>query len=105
MVQTDSQAPRIKSIIRREDTVLRLGGDGCDNAMTWISDGRQLVATIDGAGWFGEEYIPYSSRLFAINGNPENATFEGVPGYPDILLEDLLVRDGSVAAYYALNVL
>src|SRR5688572_21068487 len=38
----------VRSLIRREETILRFGGDGHGYAMTWAADGRQLVAFCDG---------------------------------------------------------
>jgi hypothetical protein len=96
------KGPRIQSAIRRDDTILRLGGDGCGYSMTWTADDKQLVAVFDGAGWpEGPSQRYYSSRLFAISGSPQNAAFHDVPSYPDILLWDYL--QGS-APYYGLNI-
>ncbi len=97
-------ASRIKAAVRREDTVVRLGGDVYCAALTWTADDRQLLAFIDGAGW---PEIPqnhyYSSRLAAVSGMPGSAAFEDVANYPDISLWDIYQR--SAPPYYGLNVL
>jgi uncharacterized protein DUF4185 len=94
----------ITSATRRDDTILRLGGDAFGYPMTWTADDRQLVAACDGAGW---PEIPkdhyYSSRLFSISGSPQNATFQDISSYPDVPLWDYL--NGSAAPYYSLSML
>lgn len=94
----------IAGAIRRDDTMLRIGGDGLVSAITWTADDRQLVVISDGAGW---PEIPkdayFSSRLFAVGGSPDSLTFpQLVSGYPDVPLWDFL--QGG-APYYARNVL
>ena len=74
---------RIKSVIRRDETILRLGGHGDINHMSWAADDRQFVAVGDGAGWSKKPGVFYNSRLFAISGSPQEATFQDIPGYPE----------------------
>jgi hypothetical protein len=78
---------RIKSIIRREETRLRLGGFGDSYHMSWAADDRQYVSVCDGMGWFANPKGLYNSRLWAISGGPRDAMFQDVPGYPDLMNE------------------
>jgi hypothetical protein len=63
-----SKVPRIKSVKRREDTILRLGGQGDNFPMTWAADDRQLVTVDDGWGWIQHPRNLYNNRLFALIG-------------------------------------
>lgn len=75
---------RIKRLIRREETILRLGGQGDGFCMTWGPDNRQFVALCDGAGWLTPPRAYYNSRLFAVRGDPNDAVFEDVRAYPEL---------------------
>jgi hypothetical protein len=77
--------PNIKSVIRRDETLLRLGGFGDNYPVTWAADDRQFVSVTDGYGWFQNPTKRYAGRLWAISGNPQHASFEDVPGYPDLV--------------------
>jgi len=70
--------------VRREDTILRLGGSGDNMPMTWAADDRLLVSVTDGYGWDENPEGRYAGRIWAIEGGPENATFHELPGYPDL---------------------
>lgn len=70
-------------VARRDETTLRLGGDGDNFHMSWAGDDRQLVAVCDGTGWIANPKNLYNSRLFAISGHPHDATFHDVPAYPE----------------------
>lgn len=80
----------IKAVIRREETILRLGGSGDNWHMSWADDDRQYVSLCDGFGWPG---LPgydmvgkeFNSRMYAISGNPPDIKFEFLPGYPELL--------------------
>jgi hypothetical protein len=74
---------RIKSVLRREETTLRLGGDGDNFHMSWRADDRQVVAVCDGTGWLKNPRNLFNNRLFTITGGPQNARFEDIPAYPD----------------------
>lgn len=87
----DGGPPLIETAIRRDETILRFGGSGDGLTMTWSADDRQFVALQDGIGWGPNwlEKLPnqgsnYNSRLLAVVGGPRDATFEDVPGYPDL---------------------
>src|SRR5580698_5632592 len=63
---------RIKKVVRREETTLRLGGHGGADCLTWAADDRQFVAVCEGgAGWPG---IPndrwFQSELVVASGDP-----------------------------------
>jgi hypothetical protein len=75
---------RIKGLIRRDETILRHGGEGDDFWLTWAADDRQLAAMQDGVGWFKDPKGIYNSRLWAVSGGPQDATFEDLADYPDL---------------------
>lgn len=87
---------------RREETLLRLGGNGDNWNMTWAADDRQYVAMDDGYG-FGQEEVFYNSRLLALSGGPEEATFGDVPGYPELAFD--LGRPSTWWRYYGFGTL
>lgn len=93
----ESAISRVKTVVRNDETVLRLCGDGAGHYMTWAADDRQYATILDGSGWpeFGRHYC---TRLFAISGNPQDARFQSVSGYPDMNMFDLLIDSG--AAFY-----
>ena len=93
----------VQSAIRRDETILRLGGDGYIAAMTWTTDDRQLVALIDGPGWPRDGGETYSSRLFALSGLASNAQVDDVTGYPSITNWEY-VQD-AITLYFGLSVL
>ena len=98
-----SVADRIRGVRRREETIARLGGDGYIAGVTWVADGTQLVAIIDGSGWPEESQSEYySSRVFGLCGGPGAAEFRGLAGYPTISIFDFL--KGGVP-YYGFNTL
>ena len=97
-----SAVSRIKTVTRRDETILRLGGDGAGYYMTWAADDRQYATILDGSGWpeYGQHHC---THLCAISGSPQNATFQNVPGFPDLNLFDLC--DASGTAFYGSGVL
>jgi len=76
---------RIKSAIRREETLLRPGGMGDGLHMSWARDDRQLVAVCDGTDWSTHPKAFYNSRLYAMSGSPRAVAFEEVASYPDLM--------------------
>jgi hypothetical protein len=93
---------RIKSVIRRDDTILRLGGHGDNFHMSWAADDRQFVSVCDGEGWTEKPKGMYRSRIYAISGGPPHPTFQEVPGYPD----NMDVSDWvTIAQYYSYGTL
>lgn len=98
---------RIKSVIRREQTVLRYGGNGDNWHMSWAADDRQYLslcdgAGFDGAGFSGEPKTYYNSRMLAISGGPRDAKFDDVPGFP-VLAEP--ARGRKEPRYYSFGTL
>jgi hypothetical protein len=87
---------------RRDETLLRLGGNGDDFPMTWLADGRQLVAVQDGVGWLKDPKGEYNSSLWTLSGDPHDARFENVSCYPE-LLNILYTED--IARYYPFGTL
>jgi len=78
------RAVPVRSVIRRDETILRLGGLGDGYKMTWDADDRQLVVVNDGAGWVENPTAFYGARLWATGGGIQNAVFSEVSGYPDL---------------------
>jgi hypothetical protein len=81
---THAMGVRIKSVTRREETTRRLGGNGDNFHMSWAADDVQYVSLCDGAGFLDDSQGFYNSRLFALSGGPQDATFSDVSGYPDL---------------------
>jgi hypothetical protein len=73
---------RIKSMTRREETVLRYGGNGDNWHMSWAADERQYVSLCDGAGFSSHPKASYNSRMLSISGGPSDAKFHDLPNYP-----------------------
>lgn len=96
--------PHIKSVIRREETVLRLGGDGDNWHMSWAADDRQYVALCDGMGWSESPKEVYNNRLFTITAGPDDARFHELPHYPDKTHREKTHSDGR-PAYYSFGTL
>jgi hypothetical protein len=80
-----SRMPRIKRLVRREETVLRLGGMGDNFHMSWAADDRQYISVCDGAGWVQPPKDFFNSRLWTLDGSPPAPTFADVAGYPVLI--------------------
>src|SRR5688572_5760567 len=88
----------IKSVIRRPETTLRLGGDGDNFHMSWADDDRQYVSLCDGMGFSGTPTDVYNSRLYALSGEPHDARFHEIKNYP---LKSLwLLGQGKTTGYF-----
>jgi hypothetical protein len=74
----------ISRIVRRDETIARLGGVGDGFKMTWDADDRQYIVVNDGSGWVDKPRAFYNSRLWTVSGGIENAGFSEVSGYPDL---------------------
>src|SRR5688572_254269 len=57
---THPSGVRIKSVIRREETVRRLGGVGDNWHMSWADDDLQYVSLCDGYGFSGQTQFVYN---------------------------------------------
>jgi hypothetical protein len=105
-----STGPRIKTVIRRDETILRLGGSGDNWHMSWADNDRQYVSLCDGFGWPG---LPgydmvgkeFNSRIYAISGNPPNIKFEFLPGYPELLNLVSVPGTPQINRYYGFGTL
>src|SRR5688572_28290371 len=53
--------------------------------MSWAADDRQFVSLVGGFAWSDTPRWPHTSRLYALTGGPEDARFEYLPGYPDLI--------------------
>lgn len=112
MLRRNESAPRdsqsdtdcVQSVAWRDETLLRLGGDGVVESMTWTADDRQVITMLDGAGWPDEEDDPHwSTRLFSVIGEPESARIDDLPSYPRIPMWDHVGQQG--APYYGAGAL
>jgi hypothetical protein len=104
----------VRGAIRRDDTIVRYGGDAYVAALTWTADDRQLLAVVDSpkhpqfgkdgraAGFAETDRDFFESRVFAIAGNPDNATFHEVSRYPDI--PNFTLQGTPDDPYYSWNV-
>jgi hypothetical protein len=79
--RTEGRA-RIKSAVRREETLLRHPVSGDNWHMSWGSDDRQYVSLCDGAGFDDPPRRFYNNRMLSISGGPSDAKFHDVPTYP-----------------------
>lgn len=77
-------AMRIKSVVRRDDTLVRLGGHGDNWHMTWATDDKQYVGLCDGAGFDEKSRLFFNSRMLSITGNPGLIAFHDMPTYPTL---------------------
>lgn len=76
---------RITSAVLREDTILRLGGDGDNWHMSWAADDSQVIALCDGLGMPGTTPAPYNTALFRMFGAPPDLRFEEISGFPALV--------------------
>lgn len=73
--------------IQRLDETTSRSGQGDDWHMTWANNNKQYTALCDGRGW---DHVPgytgegYNTRVYAINDDPPNHTFEHLPNYPNL---------------------
>lgn len=97
-----SARTRIRSMVRREDTVLRLGGYGDNWHMSWAADDRQFVSLNDGTGFTEPARVFHNSRLFTISGSPQQAKFADVTEFPEL---PIAFKTPDVNRYYGLGTL
>jgi len=76
--------PRIQSVVRRDETIRRLGGLGDGYEMTWDDLDRQYVVVNDGTGWVDKPTAFYNTRLWTLTGGSQDAAPEEVSGYPEL---------------------
>jgi hypothetical protein len=92
-----SDTPRIKRVVRRDETIKRLDISAGYFAMTWAADDRQFVVCDDGVDLAEPPTKAYHSRIYALAGNPSNAVFQDVPGYPDMPMR---MREANFASFW-----
>lgn len=85
-------AGRVRSMQRRDETILRLGGLGDGYKMSWGADDRQFIVVNDGPGWRHPPKAFYNTRLWTVAGSPHDAAFDEVDSYPDLVLSS---REGA----------
>lgn len=89
---SSASLPAIKSVRRLDDTIVRLGGDGAIMQTVWAANDDLLLTIGDGCGWPESARDKYcNTRLFAMRGDPLNATFVPIETYPEAPIYDLLV--------------
>lgn len=80
----EPRSARIRSIVRRDDTIVRHGGQ-CDIfPMTWTTDDRQFGSFSDGVGWSSAPKKAYNTRAIWVDNDATNASFKEVATYPDL---------------------
>jgi hypothetical protein len=84
IASASKRGPRVKSLIRRDETIVRFPGSGDSWPMSWAADDRQYVSRCDGYGWDKDPKGMFNSRLMAVEGGPREAVFHDVAGYPDL---------------------
>lgn len=73
---------RVRSLNRRDETILRYGGAHDTWHMTWAKDDQQYATGVEGGGFAERSKADVNSRLFSVRGGPQAATFSEVDGYP-----------------------
>lgn len=75
----------IRSVVRRDETILRLGNLGDGYKMTWGAGDRQYVVVNDGPGWADPPTAFYNTRLWTTDADAiHEASFSEVSGYPEL---------------------
>jgi hypothetical protein len=74
----------IQAVVRRDETILRLGGLGDGYDMTWDAQDRQYVVVNDGTGWIDKPTAFYNTRLWTLNDRIEDGARAPVSGYPEL---------------------
>ncbi|QKS01178.1 DUF4185 domain-containing protein [Sphingomonas sp. CL5.1] len=92
----------VRGMVRRDETILRLGGIGDGYQLTWGKDGRQYVVVNDGPGWLASPTAFYNSRLWTVSGSPHEAAFHDVAAYPVL---DSSTRPDDAPQYYGHGIL
>jgi len=74
--------PHVVAAKRRDETIRNLGGMGDGYKMTLRRDGSHLIAVNDGPGWTEPVRAFYTTRLWRMDGDPDDPRFGALPGYP-----------------------
>lgn len=75
---------RVRSLVRRDETIVRLGGVGDGYKMTWDAEDRQITVVNDGSGWVDNPTAFFNARLWTVTGSIQDAAFAPLSGYPDL---------------------
>ncbi len=89
---------------RLEETLQRSRGDGDNWHMTWARDDKQYVVLGDGKGWpdaEGRTGQTHHTRLYGLDGDPPDLTFEHLQGYPDLVVGESPPKN----RYYGVGIL
>jgi len=70
--------------VRRDETILRLGGIGDRFEMTWDAQDRLYVVVNDGPGWLNPARGFYNTRLWTLQNQIQKAAFSEVAAYPQL---------------------
>ena len=73
---------RIKGLVRRDDTTVRVPLHSGGFPMTWAADDRQFVVGVDGLDLGDPPTRAYHSTIFTLSGDPPDPVFAELPGYP-----------------------
>jgi hypothetical protein len=81
-------ADAIRSVRRRDETIVRHSSLGDGYKMTWGADDRQLVVVNDGSGWLDPPTKFFKRSLWSMSGGPTDAMFSEVESYPNVAESD-----------------
>ncbi|MGB2710377.1 MAG: hypothetical protein WBC33_02590 [Conexibacter sp.] len=95
----------VTGALRRDETILRLGGIGDCWHMSWAADDRQFVSFCDGAGFDAQPQRFFNNRMCTITGGPADARFEDLPGYPDLVQDEVPRMEQGMTRYYGMGTL
>lgn len=75
----------VRSLRRRDDSIVRLPTIGDGYKMSWTADDRQLTVVNDGAGWVTPPDKFFKRSLWTVDGDdPRTLTARLVEGYPAV---------------------
>lgn len=84
-IASPDRARTVRSVRRRDATIVRLPTIGDGYKMTWTADGRQLTGVNDGAGWISPPDRFFKRSLWTISGeDPRFLSARLVDGYPAV---------------------
>ncbi len=92
----------VKSVVRREDTTVKLGGMGFGYQSTWAADDRQFMMVNDGAGWSDPPAAFYNAQLWTVTGGVKDPAFADVSGFPDL---SYTTRSRDAPRYFGVGLL
>lgn len=75
----------VRAAVRRDETLLKLGGIGDGYKMSWGASGEQYVVVNDGPGWLSPATTFFNTRMWSMGGTPKAPLFRQVDGYPELI--------------------